>query len=56
MADPTPTDPNTPVAEPEELPVAHPHRKDKGTIVHTALGEPMSGGIADIADGDDERR
>jgi hypothetical protein len=56
MTDPTPADPKDPAAEPQELKAAHPHRKDKGTIVHTALGEPMSGGIADIADGDDERR
>ena len=34
---------------------AQPHHKDKGTVVRTAFGEPMSGGIADIADGDDER-
>ena len=33
---------------------AHPHHKDKGTIVETAFGEKMSGGVADIADGDDE--
>lgn len=26
--------------------------KDKGTVVHTAFDEPMSGAIADIADGD----
>ena len=56
MSDSTPTDPKDPAAEAEELKTAHPHRKDKGTIVRTALGEPMSGGIADIADGDDERR
>ena len=37
-----------------ELPQAHPHHKDKGTIVKTAFDEPMSGGVADIADGDDE--
>lgn len=53
MADPTPTDPKDP-ADPAELPIAQPHHKDKGTIVRTALDEPMSGGIADIADGDDE--
>ena len=39
-----------------ELHQAHPHHKDKGEIVKTAFGEPMSGGVADIADGDDERR
>jgi len=40
----------------EELHQAHPHRKDKGQVVKTAFDEPMSGGVADIADGDDERR
>jgi hypothetical protein len=34
--------------------VARPHQKDKGKVVTTAFGEPMSGGIADIADGDDD--
>jgi hypothetical protein len=33
---------------------AHPHQKDKGTVVKTAFDEPMSGGVADIADGDDD--
>jgi len=42
----------TPQSDPKQ---AHPHHKDKGTVVRTAFGEPMSGGIADIADGDDER-
>jgi hypothetical protein len=27
---------------------------DKGKVVTTAFGEPMSGGVADISDGDDE--
>jgi hypothetical protein len=45
-----------PAAPPSELHQAHPHRKDKGTVVTTAFDEPMSGGVADIADGDDERR
>jgi hypothetical protein len=48
-------DPKTP--EPEKTPEVHraqPHHKDKGTIVETAFGEKMSGGVADIADGDDE--
>lgn len=55
MADPTPTDPKPeePAADPKELGQAHPHHKDKGTVVRTAFGEPMSGGVADIADGDD---
>ncbi len=51
MADETPKDP---AVEPEEVQPAHPHHKDKGHVVRTAFGEPMSGGIADIADGDDE--
>ena len=41
-------------AENKELNQARPHHKDKGTIVHTAFNEPLSGGVADIADGDDE--
>ena len=46
MADPTPTDPKPeePAADPKELGQAHPHHKDKGTVVRTAFGEPMSGG------------
>jgi hypothetical protein len=56
MADATPTDPKhtDPAAEPQEVEQAHPHHKDKGKVVRTAFGEPMSGGIADITDGDDE--
>jgi hypothetical protein len=50
MADPTPEE-TTP--EPEEIQPAHPHHKDKGKVVRSAFGEPMSGGVADIADGDD---
>ncbi len=46
-------DDETPKPQPD-LKQAHPHQKDKGTVVHTAFGEPMSGGVADIADGDDE--
>ena len=55
MADPTPTDPKTPepAVEPTEPGQARPGHKDKGTVVRTAFGEPMSGGVADIADGDD---
>jgi len=41
----------TPANEPQQ---ARPHQKDKGKVVTTAFGEPMSGGIADIADGDDD--
>ena len=56
MADQTPTDPKPadPPADPQDIPQAHPHHKDKGTVVKTAFGEKISGGIADIADGDDE--
>ena len=50
MAD-TPDDPKT---DEDETPQAKPHHKDKGKVVSTAFGEKMSGGIADIADGDDE--
>ena len=51
MADPTPDVPET---DPEEeIQQAHPHHKDKGKVVTSAFGEPMSGGVADIADGDD---
>lgn len=46
--------PQDPAVEPEEIQQAHPHQKDKGHVVKTAFGEPMSGGIADIADGDDD--
>jgi hypothetical protein len=34
---------------------AKPNQKDKGTVVHTAFGEKMSGHLSDIADGDDAR-
>jgi hypothetical protein len=58
MAEPTPTDPKTPEVEQQQqqddTQRAHPHHKDKGKVVKTAFGETMSGGIADIADGDDE--
>jgi hypothetical protein len=54
MADPTPTDPATPEAEnDDDIGQAKPNQKDKGKVVRTAFGEKMSGGIADIADGDD---
>ena len=49
--DPNKTEPETDKDAPQQ---AHPHQKDKGKVVTTAFGEPMSGGIADIADGDDE--
>jgi hypothetical protein len=42
-----------PATDEKELPTATPKHKDKGTVVRTAFGEPMSGGVADIADGDD---
>ena len=51
MAD-EPKDP-PPVTEDDEHKTAKPGQKDKGTVVRTAFGEPMSGGVADIADGDD---
>jgi len=47
---------NTPTPSPEtaepKLRVAKPGVIDDGEIVTTAGGEPMSGQIADIADGD----
>ncbi len=54
MADPTPTDAEgpKPSTEREDEIKARPGHKDKGTIVTTAFGEKMSGGLADIADGD----
>jgi hypothetical protein len=45
--------PKAPPPEPEEIKTAQPGHKDKGTVVRTAFGEPMSGGVADIADGDE---
>ena len=55
MADPKDTDPTEPpAADQSDIQQAHPHHRDKGKVVRTAFGEPMSGGIADIADGDDE--
>jgi hypothetical protein len=54
MADPNDTEEKDPNADPKAPQQAHPHQKDKGKVVTTAFGEPMSGGIADIADGDDE--
>lgn len=48
----TPEDPKT--TEDEDAPTAQHHHKDKGTVVKTAFGEKMSGGVADIADGDDQ--
>jgi hypothetical protein len=52
MAD-DPKTPEEPATEKEALERAQTHHKDKGKVVTTAFGEPMSGGIADIADGDD---
>ena len=48
-------EPKTPETETEKQDPerAQVHHKDKGKVVTTAFGEPMSGGIADIADGDD---
>ena len=45
---------NEPTPESKDGEKARPRQKDKGKVVTTAFGEPMSGGIADIADGDDE--
>ena len=53
MADNESKDTETPAAAEEEVHVAKPHQKDKGKVVTTAFGEKMSGGLADIADGDD---
>ena len=53
MADPNDTKPEDDQEKQGEQ-AAQPHHKDKGTIVKTAFGERMSGGVADIADGDDE--
>ena len=54
MADPTPTEADgaEPATEKETEIRARPGHKDKGTVVTTAFGEKMSGGLADIADGD----
>jgi hypothetical protein len=53
MADPTPDEPKAAeTAVEEETHVARPGQKDKGKVVTTAFGEKMSGGLADIADGD----
>ena len=54
MADPEDTKPEDAQGAPEDHHHAPPHHNDKGTIVETAFGEKMSGGVADIADGDDE--
>jgi hypothetical protein len=35
---------------------ARPNQKDKGTVVHTAFGQKMTGHLSDIADGDDVRK
>ena len=54
MADDQPEDVTTPeTPEQAELRRAKVGVKDKGQVVHTALDQPMSGMIADIADGDD---
>ena len=42
-----------PAVEQEELHAARPHHKDKSKVVTTAFGEKISGGIADISDGDE---
>ncbi len=54
MSDPTPanTESTKPSVDQEHELKARPGHKDKGTVVTTAFGEKMSGGLADIADGD----
>jgi len=42
--------------ETNDGPRAKPNQKDKGSVVHTAFGEKMTGHLSDIADGDDARR
>ena len=54
MADEKPADPNsTDTSADKEIQTAKVGTKDKGHVVKTAFGETLSGGIADIADGDD---
>ena len=53
MADEKPADPKSTETPADEIQTAKVHHKDKGTVVKTAFGETLSGGIADIADGDD---
>jgi hypothetical protein len=59
MADEKPKDtaaetPKTPeAADPNAPKTAKVGHKDKGSFVTGALGEPLSGSIADISDGDD---
>ena len=53
MADEKPADSASTEDKNAEIPTAKVHHVDKGHVVKTALGEPMSGGVADIADGDD---
>ncbi len=43
------------MADENDGPRAKPNQKDKGTVVHTAFGEKMTGHLSDIADGDDAR-
>jgi hypothetical protein len=50
MAD-APEDPKT-----DNTQQARTNQLDKGKVVHTAFGEKMSGGVADVSDGDDVRR
>jgi hypothetical protein len=48
-----PEDSAKPEQSNDDLPRAKVGVKDKGKIVYTALDQPMSGAIADVADGDD---
>lgn len=53
MSDEKPADATTPeTAQEAEHLRAKVGVKDKGKVVHTAFDEPMSGSVADIADGD----
>ena len=53
MADDKPEDAAPETPEPADANKAKVGVKDKGHDVHTALDQPVSGLIADIADGDD---
>ena len=53
MADDKPEDTTPETAEEAALRKAKVGVKDKGEAVHTAMDQPVSGMIADLADGDD---
>ncbi len=52
MADEKPTETTPEQTKEADHLVAKVGVKDKGKVVHTAFDEPMSGSVADIADGD----